>query len=101
LRLSNLEQLLAEGEISDYQLTELLKVDAGVAATSMFPTADGLKQVVLKADGAITLSGAGSGSTMHASTSAADEIAKLAELKTKGLLTDAEFAAGKEKLLGI
>jgi hypothetical protein len=101
LRLSNLEQLLAEGEISDDQLTELLKVDAGVTATSIFPTADALKQVVLKADGAITLSGAGSGSTIHTATSAADEIAKLAELKTKGLLTDAEFAAEKEKLLGI
>ncbi len=101
LRLSNLELLLAEGEISDNQLTQLLRADAGVTATSMFPTADGLKQVVLRADGGVTVSGAGSGSTMRTSTSAADEIAKLAELRTKGLLTDAEFAAGKEKLLGI
>ncbi len=101
LRVSNLERLLADANINEYQLTALLKVDIGVAATSMFPTPDGLKQVVLKADGSITLAGARSGGTTPASTSTADEIAKLAELRTKGLLTDAEFAAGKEKLLGI
>ena len=32
--------------------------------------------------------------------SAADELAKLGELKAQGLLTDAEFAAQKAKLLG-
>ena len=30
-----------------------------------------------------------------------DDLTKLAELKTKGLLTDEEFAAAKRKLLGI
>lgn len=33
-------------------------------------------------------------------TSQADQLAKLAELKDKGVLTDAEFAAQKAKLLG-
>lgn len=32
--------------------------------------------------------------------SVADEIAKLAALKDRGVITDAEFAAGKQKLLG-
>jgi len=32
--------------------------------------------------------------------SSADELAKLGELKAKGLLTDAEFAAQKAKILG-
>ncbi|MGP8063353.1 MAG: SHOCT domain-containing protein [Acidimicrobiales bacterium] len=33
-------------------------------------------------------------------TGSADELAKLAELKDKGVLTDAEFASQKAKLLG-
>jgi len=33
-------------------------------------------------------------------TSAADEIARLADLKAKGTITDAEFQAGKAKALG-
>jgi len=35
-----------------------------------------------------------------ANTSSADELAKLADLKAKGVLTDAEFEAQKAKLLG-
>ncbi len=35
-----------------------------------------------------------------AGTSTADELGKLSELKEKGVLTDAEFDAQKEKLLG-
>jgi len=34
-----------------------------------------------------------------AEASSADELAKLAELKEKGVLTDAEFAAQKAKLV--
>jgi hypothetical protein len=35
------------------------------------------------------------------SQSAADEIRKLADLHQSGILTDAEFAAQKKKLLGL
>ncbi|MXZ68922.1 MAG: PH domain-containing protein [Acidimicrobiia bacterium] len=38
--------------------------------------------------------------TRHRSSSRADELAKLARLREQGVLTDAEFAAEKEKLLG-
>lgn len=38
-------------------------------------------------------------STVAAPTSAADELAKLADLQAKGLLSDAEFPAQKTKLL--
>ena len=37
--------------------------------------------------------------TISASQSLADEIAKLAELKAKGLLDDEEFVKAKQKLL--
>lgn len=37
--------------------------------------------------------------TVSGSTSTADEVAKLADLKERGLLTDAEFAAQKARLL--
>jgi len=39
--------------------------------------------------------------TAGTSVSSADEIAKLAQLKDQGVLTDAEFAAQKAKLLGV
>ena len=39
--------------------------------------------------------------TAGSSVSSADEIAKLAQLKDQGVLTDAEFAAQKAKLLGV
>jgi hypothetical protein len=42
---------------------------------------------------------AGKGSAAPATHSVADEIRKLGELKTQGLLTDAEFAAQKARLL--
>ncbi len=38
--------------------------------------------------------------TAGTTTSSADELAKLADLKAKGVLTDAEFAASKAKILG-
>ena len=42
-----------------------------------------------------------SAQTAGTSVSSADEIAKLAQLKDQGVLTDAEFAAQKAKLLGV
>ena len=36
-----------------------------------------------------------------ASPSPADELAKLAELRNQGVLTDAEFEAQKQKILGL
>jgi Short C-terminal domain len=36
-----------------------------------------------------------------AATSSVDQLAKLADLKTQGVLTDEEFAAAKQKLLGV
>ena len=38
--------------------------------------------------------------TRHRSSSRADELTKLAKLRDEGVLTSAEFAAEKEKLLG-
>ena len=54
------------------------------------------EQVVATADPAVT----SHGQTAIAPTSVADELAKLAKLKTDGVLTDAEFEAQKKKLLG-
>jgi hypothetical protein len=39
--------------------------------------------------------------TTAPSTNITDELAKLADLKTQGVLTDEEFAAAKQKLLGV
>jgi hypothetical protein len=103
LRLSNLESLNGQGGISDSQFTKLMKAMPGVTVTTLFPTPDGLKQVVLKEDGTVVVSGAGSGPTSSPTSPAspADEIEKLANLRAKGLLTDAEFTAAKQKLLGV
>jgi hypothetical protein len=102
LRLSNLESLNAQGQISDSQFTKLMKAIPGVTVTTLFPTSGGLKQIILKEDGTVVLSGAGFGATTSPTSPAspADEIEKLANLKASGLLTDAEFTAAKQKLLG-
>jgi hypothetical protein len=102
LRLSNLEKLNAGGQITDRQFSSLIKAHTGVTVTSLFPTSEGLKQVVLKEDGTVIVGGAVSiGHASPAPASTTDELEKLADLKAKGLLTDAEFTAAKQKILGV
>jgi hypothetical protein len=97
-RAANLEALQAQGLLTGDQVERGMQYP-DVAKTMLIPTPDGLSRVFLKADGTVVFHKAGESEAPV--SSAADELQKLVDLNSRGLLTDAEFTAAKATMLGL
>ncbi len=75
-----------------------MQQDTGVTTTTIF----GVKRVLLRDDGTVIVSGGeSSGQGLAAPSDTAGQIEQLATLNANGVLTGDEFAAAKQKILGI